>query len=181
MLNAKLIGERIKVLRKGKVMKSGNPMTQQELADTIGVSIKTIRGYEQGVRIPSIDILDLFVTFFKTDADFILYGKNHMDEGKLDLSQKALVKSLSNKLLTIFNESGPLIRIIEIAPTPRAVDIAAIVSSINILLFVFFLNIISHKKKKRYFFYIFYNSFGLITTHLLVSTPSLSVVIFLKF
>ena len=33
-------------------------------------------------------------------------------------------------LLTIFNESGPLIRIIEIAPTPRAVDIAAIVSFI---------------------------------------------------
>ena len=59
MLNAKEIGERIRELRKGKVMKSGNAMTQQELADTIGVSIKTIRGYEQGVRIPCIDILDL--------------------------------------------------------------------------------------------------------------------------
>lgn len=108
MLNAKLIGERIKELRKGKVMKSGNPMTQQELADTIGVSIKTIRGYEQGVRIPSIDILDLFVTFFKTDADFILYGKNHMDEGKLDLSQKALVKSLSMALyMSVCDETTP--------------------------------------------------------------------------
>ena len=41
MLNAKEIGERIKELRKGKIMKSGNAMTQQELADTIGVSIKT--------------------------------------------------------------------------------------------------------------------------------------------
>ena len=47
---------------------------------------------------------------------------------------------MENKLLTIFNESGPLIRIIEIAPTPRAVEIAAIVSSINILLSYIFLD-----------------------------------------
>ena len=86
------------------------------LAQTGPEYSKTIRGYEQGVRIPSIDILDLFVTFFKTDADFILYGKNHMDDGKLDLSQKALVKSLSMALyMSVCDETTPQM----VQPVPR--------------------------------------------------------------
>ena len=54
MLNAKLIGERIKELRKGKVMKSGNPMTQQELADLAGISINTVVAAERGQGDPKI-------------------------------------------------------------------------------------------------------------------------------
>ena len=44
----------------------------------------------------------------------------------------ALVKSLSNKLLTIFNESGPLIRIIEIAPTYGIKNIISVVTTDNL-------------------------------------------------
>ena len=64
------------------------------------------------------------------------------------------------------------------APIIRAGDdIAAIVSSIISLLFVY---ILSQIKKKRYYFNIFYISFGLIITHLFGSSPVDSVYTYLS-
>lgn len=66
------IGNKIKSLRKQK------KITQQELADRIGLNRATISNYEVGRRIPHLPELQLFADFFGVGLDY--FGVATRDE-----------------------------------------------------------------------------------------------------
>jgi len=47
-------------------------VTQQELADSIGVSFQTISKWETGVNLPDVTILPLLADYFKVSTDQLL-------------------------------------------------------------------------------------------------------------
>ncbi len=61
-------GKRLKKLRESL------DKTQQEVANEIGVSVDTIRKIEQGKRLPSVVVIDLFREHYNTTADYIISG-----------------------------------------------------------------------------------------------------------
>ena len=77
-------------------------LTQNELANYIGVNKQTISQYERGVRRPDFDTLCSLCDFFNVSSDYIL-GKanvtlryvNSAGLAKLDSSATALTRTLS--------------------------------------------------------------------------------------
>lgn len=61
-------GQRLKKLRESM------NKTQQEAAAEIGISIDTIRKLEQGKRLPSVVVIDMFREYYDTTADYIISG-----------------------------------------------------------------------------------------------------------
>lgn len=61
-----------------KELRCGNQITQQSLAEMLGVSPRTIRAYENGTRRPSIKIAEKVGSLFFLTTDEIwqmFYGK----------------------------------------------------------------------------------------------------------
>lgn len=59
-------GEKLKILR------TGQKMTQQALADRIGVAKSVVSYYESGERYPSYDVLIRIAHVFHTTTDYLL-------------------------------------------------------------------------------------------------------------
>ena len=59
-------GERLKELRKGKAL------TQQQLADRLGVAKSVVSYYESGDRFPSYDVLICISRTFHVTTDYLL-------------------------------------------------------------------------------------------------------------
>ena len=68
-INAKEIGARIRKLRIEK------ELTQQKLADALGVTLSTIGRIECGIKMPSLDLLVDIATFFSASLDYLILGK----------------------------------------------------------------------------------------------------------
>lgn len=68
-LNATEIGKRIQKLRQEK------GLTQQKLADALGITLSMVGKVESGARIPSIDMFVVFAEYFNVSLDFIVLGK----------------------------------------------------------------------------------------------------------
>ena len=60
------LGERLKELR------TGRHLTQQQLADKIGVAKNTVSVYENGIRRPSYEVLEAISDYFNVDVSYIL-------------------------------------------------------------------------------------------------------------
>ena len=89
--------ERFKALR----LQSG--LTQQELADKVGIGKMTVSQYERGVRRPDIDTLELIADFFNVSTDYLL--------GTSDVT----LRFVDSDDLAILSSSAPERSIIEIA------------------------------------------------------------------
>lgn len=74
------IGSKIKTLRKGR------KLTQQELADKMGITRATVSNYEVGRRSPHISELKRFADFFGVGVDY--FGVVPSDE-MFDLLSRA--------------------------------------------------------------------------------------------
>lgn len=61
-----MISEKLKLLRKEK------SISQQEVADAIGVTKSAYSNYEQGIREPSFDILKKLCKYFCVTSDYML-------------------------------------------------------------------------------------------------------------
>ncbi len=92
-------GKRIKELRKGM------DLTQEQLANEMGMSRESIGRIETGARGISIDQLVVFAEFFHVSTDFILLGKKvdsqvgileGISEEKRELALKILKVILQN-------------------------------------------------------------------------------------
>ena len=59
-------GEKLKMLR------TGQKMTQQQLAERIGVAKSVVSYYESGDRYPSYDVLIKIASIFRTTTDYLL-------------------------------------------------------------------------------------------------------------
>ena len=65
------IGDRMKKLREEK------GLTQSELGKELGISPSTIGMYEQGRRVPDVQILKKMSAFFNVSIDYLLENVNH--------------------------------------------------------------------------------------------------------
>ena len=61
-----ILGYRLRELRKE------NKMSQDDLGKLLGVSKVSVSGYENGTRIPSLDILNGMLDVFGVSADYLL-------------------------------------------------------------------------------------------------------------
>lgn len=55
-----------------KAMRTGQNLTQQQLADRIGVAKSVVSYYESGDRYPSYDVLVRIARIFSTTTDYLL-------------------------------------------------------------------------------------------------------------
>ncbi len=68
-IDAREIGQRIKDLRKEK------GLTQQELAELVGVSQNLISKIEPGMRVPSVDLFAELSRVFEVSLDYLVLGR----------------------------------------------------------------------------------------------------------
>ena len=55
-------------------------LTQEEVAEQIGLTRQAISGYESGRRLPGVDILMKLAEIYDVSIDAILYGKKELEE-----------------------------------------------------------------------------------------------------
>ena len=87
-------GEKLKKLR------TSQKMTQQQLADRIGVAKSVVSYYESGDRYPSYDVLVKIARIFHTSTDYLLdVSKDHViDVTGLSDADIAVVRSVAEAL-----------------------------------------------------------------------------------
>ena len=59
-----------------KLLRSEKNMSQQELADALGISKSSINMYERGERQPNFEVLETIADFFNVDIDYLLGRTN---------------------------------------------------------------------------------------------------------
>lgn len=84
-----IFSERLRTLRKCQ------NLTQQELADRLGISASTIGMYEQGRREPDADTLKDISQFFNVSIDYLL-GSADDSEGNKELT--VMLEEFANEL-----------------------------------------------------------------------------------
>lgn len=67
-------GKRIRQLRKA------NSLTQEELAIKLNISDRHFRRIERGEETPSIDLFVEIAAFFNTTLDYLIMGKNPLEQ-----------------------------------------------------------------------------------------------------
>lgn len=55
-----------------KLLRNEKNMSQQELADALGISKSSINMYERGERQPNFEILEMIADYFNVDIDYLL-------------------------------------------------------------------------------------------------------------
>ena len=55
-----------------KELREARALTQQQLADDLGVQRNTISRYETGEREPSLEMLEVFARYFSVDIDYLV-------------------------------------------------------------------------------------------------------------
>ncbi len=88
-------GERLKTLRRV------HGITQQELADAIGISKGGLCYYENTNRAPDITVLEKFADYFKVSADYLL-GRTNAQTKKAKLQAVCNYTDLSDKAVRLF-------------------------------------------------------------------------------
>ena len=78
-------------------LRKKNRMTQQELADRIGVSFQTISKWETGINMPDITVLPLLAEYFSVSTDQLL-GLKPLD-GETYIPEKTATKDFWNRKL----------------------------------------------------------------------------------
>ena len=78
-------------------LRKQNRVTQQELADCIGVSFQTISKWETGVNMPDITILPLLADYFSVSTDQLL-GLKPLD-GETYMPEQTATKDFWNQKL----------------------------------------------------------------------------------
>ena len=86
--NLKESGERIQKLRKQR------GLTQQELADQVGITVSNLSKLERGIQGLSIDLLIELAVFFDTSMDYIALGR----ETQAD-TVKTMLRTMADTLL----------------------------------------------------------------------------------
>ena len=89
------MGSRLKELR------TGHKMTQQQLAQRIGLAPSAISSYESGYRYPSYEVLIKYSRIFHVTTDYLLGvgGLNTIDISELSEKEKKTVIQIVNSLI----------------------------------------------------------------------------------
>lgn len=84
-MNQENIGKFIAELRKE------NNMTQQQLADKLGVTDRAVSNWENGRRLPDISLLKELSEIYDITIDEIIYGKRIEEEEKIEILEKNMI------------------------------------------------------------------------------------------
>lgn len=89
-------GQRLRTLRLQEAL------TQQQLAERLGLTKSVISAYETDLRLPSYDVLRKLSRIFKVSTDYLL-GVSSRNDSTLDLSgltnaQKAALRQLVDSM-----------------------------------------------------------------------------------
>lgn len=93
--DVKKTAEIVKALRKEK-----NNLTQEKVADEMGINIKTYQSLEQGTRGASIDTMCLIADYYHVSLEYLLCGKKTSEYFWNDLCNN-LTEEQRNKLISI--------------------------------------------------------------------------------
>lgn len=75
-------------MHKIKALRTEKGLSQQELAEILGISQKTVSGYEVGVREPSIEILTKIAIVLDTTVDELIEFRKIHDQLGQELLEK---------------------------------------------------------------------------------------------
>ncbi|SDZ68776.1 Transcriptional regulator, contains XRE-family HTH domain [Evansella caseinilytica] len=81
-MDKKKFGERLRELRKSKTK-----LTMKEFGQIFSLAESTISGYENGARMPDMEILDKFAKYFDVSLDYLLgrsYSPSSIPERQSD-------------------------------------------------------------------------------------------------
>ncbi|MCH5348663.1 MAG: helix-turn-helix transcriptional regulator [Oscillospiraceae bacterium] len=94
-------GVLLRQLRKNK------KMTQQQLADKLGMNKSNISRYEQNIQVPSHEVMVELAAIFNVSLDYLtgLSNKNAVSLNGLTESQTEIILGLSN----MFREKKPMV------------------------------------------------------------------------
>ena len=86
--------------KKLKSLRTAQKLTQQQLADRIGVAKSVVSYYESGDRYPSYDVLIKIATLFHTTTDYLLdiSKDNVIDVTGLSSEDIAIVRTVAEAL-----------------------------------------------------------------------------------
>lgn len=73
-------------------LRTSRKLSQQELADQLGISKSSVNMYERGEREPGLDTLEAIADFFNVDMDYLT--------GKTDNPQKYVITGEESDILT---------------------------------------------------------------------------------
>ncbi|WP_195938926.1 helix-turn-helix domain-containing protein [Romboutsia sp. 1001713B170131_170501_G6] len=73
------IGETIKLLRRDK------DITQEQLANIVGVSIPAVSKWENGTSYPDITVLPILANYFEVTIDELLNYKKELNENDITI------------------------------------------------------------------------------------------------
>lgn len=89
-----------------KELRTGQKLTQQQLAERIGVAKSVISYYESGDRYPSYDVLVKIAHIFHTSTDYLLdiSKDNVIDVSGLSIEDIAVVRTVVEALKRKYNQ-----------------------------------------------------------------------------
>ena len=95
--------EKIRTLRKSK------RMTQEQVADQIGVTKAMISAYETGIKCPSVEVLLKLSQLFNVTVDYIIRpdAPKYVDVSDLSDDSIALIITMINKLRRLNQSENP--------------------------------------------------------------------------
>lgn len=73
-----------------RTLRIKNKLTQAQLAQKLGLTKSVISAYENGIRMPSYDILISIATIFKVSTDYLLGVENKQSLDLSGLSQEEI-------------------------------------------------------------------------------------------
>lgn len=95
-------------LREARLAKG---LTQEQLAEAIGVAKPTLSGYERGIREPDFLKLNALLEVLEVDADYLLTGrdtKKASESTTIDSEDQQQTRKIYDLLRTLFAQSGYL-------------------------------------------------------------------------
>lgn len=110
-----MLGEILKSLRDEK------KLTQNELGKIVGITGRNISYYENGERIPPVDVLIKFANYFNVTTDYLL-----------DRTWRRSINYSSNDIASIANDDKKIYEIIKaIYKNPKLVEVLEFTISLN--------------------------------------------------
>lgn len=103
-----ILGYRLRELRKE------NRLSQEKLGKILGVSKVSVSGYENGNRIPSLDILNKILDFFGISADYLLGRELDMVCEDSDITMK--ISSIDVEIIREMHNNPTLFNTISKSP-----------------------------------------------------------------
>ena len=120
----------------GDVLREERGLTQQALADQVGLAVPQIRRYEGGTSQPTLDVIRRLAIALGTSADSLVFDETERGPAetlryqfetvsRMPEHEQSVIRELLDALIVKNQVAGALERVVKQAPVPRAKSPAA--------------------------------------------------------